>query len=172
MLIELNDDSLKKISEKIKSKLDEQKDLNEQTFSIELVNDFSSLSNENTDFYKNEPAVHQKSSNKVLVNKSTFFNYGIEQQIAIITHEIAHIFISNTNQKKIKNSYFGVLSEEYLADYLVCKWGFINELKAERVKSYGDEYCECLEKWNNIEEYSNSMSSWNMKKHAGLINKK
>ena len=92
----------------------EQKELEEQVFNLELLNDFNSLSHENPNFNKSEPAVYQKSSKKVLVNKSTFFNYRIEQQIAIIAHEIAHNYISNTNQKKLKNSYFVVLSEDVL----------------------------------------------------------
>ncbi|MBV6419565.1 MAG: hypothetical protein DAHOPDDO_00788 [Ignavibacteriaceae bacterium] len=146
MVISFNDSSLNSICAKIKAKLEKQNELDEHVFNIELLNDFNSVSINNSEFYRNEPAVHQKSSNKVIVNKSIFFYYNIEQQIAIITHEIAHTYICKTNQKKLKNSYFGVLSEEYLADYFVCKWGFIKELKAERMQSYGNEYCKCLEK--------------------------
>ena len=164
-----SDTSLNDICVIIKQRLSECKDLENLYINVEVLINFDSLNTKNDAFYKNEPALHEVASNKVLVNASLFFKHKIEEQLAIFIHEIAHIYINKTNQKKLNNTIFGVLSEEYLADYFVCKWDFLKELIHERKNSFGIEYCNCLENWNDIEKYKHCMSIWNMKKHAGNL---
>jgi hypothetical protein len=63
------------------------------------------------------------------------------------------------------------MSEEFIADRLVCEWGFESGLVAERLTSYGPEYVEALRNWRDDKEYRRTMNLWRDRRNAGLVPK-
>jgi hypothetical protein len=81
-------------------------------------------------------------------------------QQAALVHEIAHAALHRQPVVLIDPVYRIPLSEEIVADLLVCRWGFFSELRQERIVSVGARYCEILELWPRKEELIHEMTIW------------
>lgn len=73
-------------------------------------------------------------------------------QEATIMHEVAHAYLHLINPDLMKRE-FKDINEELIADYLVCGWGFEEQIIAERTLSYGEEYSDALRLWRDREKF-------------------
>lgn len=112
------------------------------------------------------PALYRKSAKTIFVNAEVFFMKSASVQEATLAHEVGHLFCDLSPCPEVGVDGIG---ECGMADLLACRWGYLDELKVDRMPCYGKEYCDILDSWNNQEEFLERMKVWHYRKQAGLI---
>jgi hypothetical protein len=134
-----------------------------------LLPDFESFPEANfSAAFRSTPAAYQIHEPKILVNGDRFLSLPFHIQQAAIAHEIAHAICQRTPLRLVDPDWGIPLSEEIVADFLVCSWGLLDELTEERSGSYGAPYCEILRMWPQQAEFVRQMTVWYQQKLSGL----
>lgn len=171
-----NKNAINHICTKLNHRIKEIKDLkNIPDIKIIIKENFDSLAIDNQiilNNLKNNPSYYSDSEKIIYINQENYNTITDDNiKIAILMHEIAHHFIKSTKYQKFNHSVlkFQPLNEDITVDYLLCKWGFFEEIYSARNREndYGSQYAENLQNWEDKDEYIKLMSNWNMKK---LIN--
>ena len=115
-----------------------------------------------------DAAAYRPSDRKILINASTFLHLSDDVSAAVLMHEVAHAVCQRDSIRK-KDPILGIpVSEEIIADLLVCQWGFFVDLMKERLISFGSQYCEILKRWPDEDEFIGRMTVWNQQRLAGI----
>ena len=114
------------------------------------------------------PAAYQVRERRIVVNGPAFFMLEADVAEAVLAHEIGH-GAYHRDSSTMRGNRYAMLGECIVADLLACRWGFLEGLRKERLKSCGREYCEILELWRNEGEYIARMEAWYQRLLAGLI---
>ncbi len=112
-------------------------------------------------------AAYQLSDRRILINAAKFFQLASNVGEAVVAHEVGHA-VCHRDAVMSRTPEYASLSECIVADLLACRWGFFDGLKAERLQSYGSEYCEALELWQNQPEFLGRMLRYYQRRLAGL----
>jgi len=158
------------ICKSVEKALAEISGLNDLTFLVELMENFDRLSaEENSQPIKSAIAICQNVTEIICVNRNALSIFPVQAQEAAFVRAIACSLIHRDSlmDRLTRYAEFGYFDKGILADYLTCKWGFFEGLRAERVLSYGQHYVEVLDKWHDEEEYLSSMYLWLVRKGAG-----
>jgi hypothetical protein len=133
-----------------------------------LLPDFESFPEANfSAAFRSTPAAYQIHEPKILVNGDRFLSLPFHIQQAAIAHEIAHAICQRTPLQLVDPDWGIRLSEEIVADFLVCSWGLLDELTEERSGSYGARYCEILRMWPQQADFVRQMTVWYQQKLSG-----
>ena len=166
-------DSSKEITdvcESIEKALVEISEFNGLSLMVRLLVNFDDLleTDEKNSWIKNTGVIYRNATQTIYVYRRTFSLLPNQVQEAAFVHEIARALVNHDSLMDILTKYekFG---EELLADYLVCKWGFFEGLRAERMSSYGQHYIEALTKYRDENEYIKAMYLWHARKNAGRV---
>jgi hypothetical protein len=118
--------------------------------------------------YRVTPFAYQCKERRIIVNQQGFSSLPTPICEAALAHEIAHALCQRDRIVMRDPEYGLVLSEEIVADFLACKWGFHEGLVQERLTSYGARYCEILALWSREREFVHSMVIWHQQRLAGV----
>ena len=158
------------ICKSVEKALAEISGLNELSFTVELLENFDGLlAEEKSQPIKSAIAIFQNVTEIICVNRNALSIFPVQVQEAALARAIAcgSIHRDSLLSRLTKYAEFGHFDKGVLADYLTCKWGFFEGLRAERVLSYGQHYVEALDKWHDEEEYLSAMYLWLVRKGAG-----
>jgi hypothetical protein len=140
------------------------------SLTVKLLGNFDDLLEaDESSWVKNTGVIYRDTTQTIYVNRSTFSLLSGQVQEATFVHEIARALVNRESLMDIPAKYamFGRFGEAVLIDYLACKWGFLEGLRAERMSSYGQHYIEALNKWRDENEYIKAMNLWRARKGAG-----
>jgi hypothetical protein len=103
---------------------------------------------------QNNYAKVNTNSKMISINtESNYFSLKQSHQIAIILHEIGHIHYANqTDEDHLSYNLEGLagkIHNEANVDFIVCCWGFDEELIDERKNSYGNDYADALKSFRD-----------------------
>jgi hypothetical protein len=137
--------------------------------SVVLLPDFDSLPEAQlSSAYRFTPAAYQRRERRIILHQGLFAALSSDVQQAALVHEIAHATLHGRPVVLIDPIYRIPLSEEIVADLLACRWGFLSELRQERIVSIGARYCEILELWPREEEFIHEMTIWHQTRLSGV----
>ena len=145
-------------------------ELNDLTFLVELMENFDRLSaEENNQPIKSTIVICQNVTEIICVNRNALSIFPVQAKEAAFVRAIACSLIHRDSlmDRLTRYAEFGHFDKGVLADYLTCKWGFFEGLRAERVLPYGQHYVKVLDKWHDEEEYLSAMYLWLVRKGAG-----
>lgn len=130
---------------------------------VMLLDNFDALAEERSKpSIRPNPALYERSGRRILVNAREFARLSREEGEVVIAHEVAHDVICTAKRRS------RYLSDDLVADLLVCRWGFCDELMKERQKSYGLSYRDVLELWPNTRQVVRAMYKWELRRRAGI----
>lgn len=141
-------------------------ELQNLTLEIELLDSFDNLPEGFGHVNARNPAAYCKSTNKIYVNSAIFFSYSEDIQEAFIAHEVGHA-IRILKKASPETVELININECIVADRLACKWGYFEPLKRERFNSYGQQYVDCLNLWQDIETFNKCMVAWQIRRLNG-----
>ena len=157
------------VCESIEKALVEISELNGLSLTVRLLENFDDhLEADENSWIKNTGVIYQNATQTIYVYHRTFSLLPDQVQEAAFVHEIARAFINHDSLMDILTKY-AKFGEEFLADYLVCKWGFFEGLRTERMSSYGQYYIKALIKYRDENEYIKAMYLWHARKNAGRV---
>lgn len=157
-----NDLRLEKICRSIEKATNQIQDLRVFDLNIVLLGSFENLNKASL----KSIAVYQCSEKRILVNSMYFLNLEMPIQAATIMHEVAHAYLRLIDPGLMERE-FRNIEEELIADYLVCCWGFEEQIIAERTLSYGEEYSGALRLWRDREKFLEAITKAYIKKLIG-----
>lgn len=163
--IELTD-----VCKSVEKALAEISELNGLSLTVKLLENFdNTLEDDENPWIKNTGIIYRDATQTIYVNRSTFFLLTDQVQEATFVHEVARALINHDSLMDLLTKYavFGRFGEKFLADYLVCKWGFLKGLRTERMSSYGQHYIEALNKCHDENKYIKAMGLWHARKNSG-----
>lgn len=161
-----NDLKLEKICRSIEKATNQIQDLRDFDLNIVLLDSFENLKEAPLKGIIKSPAAYQCSERRVLVNSTHFFCLEMSIQAATIMHEIAHAYLRLIDPGLMERE-FRNIEEELIADYLVCCWGFEEQIIAERTLSYGEEYSGALRLWRDREKFLDAIDRASTKIRIG-----
>lgn len=157
------------VCESIEKALVEISELNGLSLTVRLLENFDDhLEADENPWIKNTGVIYRNATQTIYVYHRTFSLLPDQVQEAAFVHEIARAFINHDSLMDILTKY-AKFGEEFLADYLVCKWGFFEGLRTERMSSYGQYYIKALIKYRDENEYIKAMNLWYARKNAGRV---
>lgn len=164
-----SDSALSEVCRAIEIRLARFENLSDLALPVALLSNFDSLPEAQTNAsYLSTPAAYQRSERRIIVNGQQFLPLCLDMQQAALAHEIAHA-VYHRNPIVLSDPEYGIpLTEEIVADLLVCKWGFFVELRQERFQSYGARYCQILELWPEEESFVREMTIWHQQRLSGI----
>ena len=112
------------------------------------------------------PAAHSRKRSAILVNDNTFWKLSDPARLGVLAHEMGHAVCLNDALMGLAR--YSRLGECIVADLLACRWGFLEELSAERINSNGARYVEYLSLFQDEEEYLRQMRVWYVQKLASI----
>lgn len=149
-----NDLRLEEICRFIEKATNQLQDLSFLVLKIELLDSFENLNKASPKGIIKSPAAYQCSEKRIIVNSRIFLNLEMPIKVATIMHEVAHAYLHLINpglkEREFKDK---DIDEELIADYLVCGWGFEEQIIAERTLSYGELYSDALRLWRDREKF-------------------
>ncbi len=149
-----NDLRLEEICRFIEKATNQLQDLSFLVLKIELLDSFENLNKASPKGIIKSPAAYQCSEERIIVNSRIFLNLEMPIKVATIMHEVAHAYLHLINpglkEREFKDK---DIDEELIADYLVCGWGFEEQIIAERTLSYGELYSDALRLWRDREKF-------------------
>ncbi len=157
------------VCKSVEKALAEISELNGLSLTVRLLKNFDDLLEaDESPWIKNTGVIYRNATQTIYVYRRTFSLLPDQVQEATFVHEIARAFINHNSLMDTLTKYekFG---EESHADYLVCKWGFFEGLKSERMSSYGQYYIKALNKWRDENECIKAMNLWHARKNAGRV---
>jgi hypothetical protein len=164
-----SDEALSYICRSIEGLTEGISDLKDLVLPVELLSNFyKEPGAQKSKFIQNSPTVYRLSDRKILVDRSKFF--GLKAEIAKIAliHEVGHAYCHLKGQAFCNHARFAELHEDQVVDLLLCRWGFEEQLIAERKNSYGKEYCEALRLWRDETKYIKTMARYRLKRLVGI----
>jgi hypothetical protein len=137
---------------------------------IVMLPDFESLpESKDSATVRDTPFAYQRREKRIIVNGDLFPSLASDVCEAALAHEIAHA-LYHRSPIVIKDPQFSIaLDEEIVADLLVCRWGFLDELNKERFQSYGAKYCNILKLWRQEDVFAREMTIWHQQHLAGIL---
>ncbi|MEK6759925.1 MAG: hypothetical protein AABY51_09145 [Deltaproteobacteria bacterium] len=145
---------LEEICRFIEKATNQLQDLSFLVLKIELLDSFENLNKASPKGIIKSPAAYQCSEERIIVNSRIFLNLEMPIKVATIMHEVAHAYLHLINpglkEREFKDK---DIDEELIADYLVCGWGFEEQIIAERTLSYGELYSDALRLWRDREKF-------------------
>jgi hypothetical protein len=134
---------------------------------VKLLADFDSLGPPIT---PRDPTAYNRPSHTILVNASTFFSFPRGNAQFALAHEIGH----HTHDVGITTSSteFSGVHSCLVADWLAAKWGFEQELRTERLKSRGEEYCEQMSRLTSEDKFLAWVIDWERRFNIAELRKR
>jgi hypothetical protein len=173
MKLSESDSSLCSLCRATELRLASAEELTDLVLSVVLLPDFESLPEAKiSSAYRFTPAAYQRRERRIILHQGLFSALSSDVQQAALVHEIAHAALQRQPVVLIDPVYRIPLSEEIVADLLVCRWGFFSELRQERIVSVGARYCEILELWPRKEELIHEMTIWYQTRLSGVPGKR
>lgn len=159
--------SLASVCRAVEKRTREVAELSALSLPIVLLSDFEGLPKTQAgNAIRLNPAVYQRLQQRILINGSKFDPLDPDVAQAVIAHEIGHAVCHRDSL--MERPAYRSLYECIVAELLACKWGFFDELKKDRLESYGSKYCEILELWQDGLEFVSRMDRWYQRRLAGI----
>jgi hypothetical protein len=130
------DSSLSAVCRDVEQRLQDIVDLESLELHVELLPNFDTKFPQ----HRLDPGLYLHSGKTIYINGATVSDHICE---AVLTHEIAHAAFEHTLLDSRDYECYG--NTDIVADLSACKWGFYEEIKADRRRVYGDIYCEVLD---------------------------
>ena len=175
MRLRESDTSLSAFCRAFESEVDQIADLLNLSLEAEVLTDFESLSESVPDpgmreVIRPDVAAYDRTTRKLFIHKTRFLALDPDVAKAVLAHEIGHAYC---HQGQMPEEHSAIIeltneSEDLVADWLACKWGFSEGLKKERAEVYDEEFCRLLELWPNESEYARSMFVYHQQLLAGI----
>ncbi|MCK5395415.1 MAG: hypothetical protein KAJ32_05445 [Gammaproteobacteria bacterium] len=160
------------ICKSVENDLSEISGLNDLSFTVELLENFDGLSEEEkSQSIKSAVVIYRNVTETICVNRNALSIFPYQVLLSAFARAIASSLVSRDSllDRLTRYAELGHFDKEIFADYLTCKWGFLEGLRAERLLSYGQHYVEVLDKWHDEEEYLSAMYLWLVRKGAGHV---
>jgi len=119
---------------------------------------------------RNDSFFYKSSLNQIWVNERKF-----DPKFAVVSimHEVGHAYVKMVNPGYLCLPVFkdpltlAPLSEELIVDYLVCQWGFMDDLI--ELRKNDDELCDALRLWQDEPKCVSALIRFQLRKLAGIL---
>lgn len=154
-----SDSSLAGLCETLEQRLASVSELNDLVFPVTLVANLDDLEEaQAAEALRKSPMAYLPRARQILVNASTLENVAEWLRPGTLAHEIGHGLL---DQRPSAAPEVPAMQRDCIgADFLACRWGLHDEVRAYWSTIRGEAYCVILDRWRETEGFFKEMWDW------------